>query len=1057
MRQLKKLICLNLALLMLLSVCLPTVAFAAETGMTDTVTLTVGGQTYTLSEYENASGNGWGANVFSSSNKERSWWGVRVSLRGDVGPISVDATGSNVEELEIRTTNESSITAQSGAAITASGFDCLTMEGEKTLRVTGQPAVKLDEDMTFMLTHSNLTLEGTNGAAAYEARVLSTDEDNYALTETKNESGTVTKLVCKYQTVTLTLKDWDGAAGKANTKTIVCKKNKYIDLSNVFWQTGSYLTGWSDDAAGQKYTRGIIPTEDMELWADWYALAAVTEKSAVFNTASGIVAVDASEDGWVAPVVAHDEENNVYAVAWKTEIQPEGETVYAAQGTGNKALTRGLFFDGCVGNNSSHGIFYVGNGRTIGGGGSETIPYTEEPTTLSWTMDDGSVLIGWNTQPDGSGTSYAASGAEVDGADTGWVILYAQTLPKGTIEVRWWDNVTGSSAKDNITYAKAGDTLTMPERTVTNAKVNYWSYSYWNGSGYTWGKVKAGETFTIPEGATDLSLTANWIPTKPFTVDGREYTVTDENMSFGSEELGMDVSLFYNNYSNQFQMNIYGENVKSMHFPVDTLIGSNVSGAKINGTISCDGMLTINCACADGVHAGLTIDGGSGPALKAEKIRILRAPHLTLTGGTSAIEGTVSMVPSAGTIFCDESGSELALTALSGKKKLTTKAQTVALTIDGNGGTSKKGNATEKITLEVGERYRLEKLGFAKAQACLNGIEGSTESFLVYNYITAPMEDGTLRLRWHEVGYDYIAFQASGTLAANSLQKDQWEKNHAVIFAANGEGNVTAPDVVYSNRVSSGDLLYWYTENEDGSKQNQYLPGETVTETSGTTLYAASKWCGECCYILHTNGRKVEGVKDEANKLLVRERCEALVSKDGYVCDSFNTEPDGTGTRYEIGTVATNPDETPVLYAQWTKKVTATVTETKKPAAAETAPDGTKPTETDKNTQITITQVAPAPGEGGGETTQTPIEDSRTEAEVKQDFEMGRKVLIAAYQDGKMMTVLVGEVKDGKITCVIPWWLDYENCQLKLLVVNGVVPERAAEIIKISETSQAGT
>lgn len=1038
MRQLKKLICLNLALLMLLSVCLPTVAFATETGMTGTVTLTVGGQTYTLSEYENASGNGWSANIFHSSNNEKSWWGVRVSLRGDVGPISVVATDSNVEELEIKTLTASSVTAESGAAIAASGFDYLEIKGEAALSVTGQPAVKLDEDMQLILIHSDLTLEGTNGAAAYEARVLSTDGDNYALTETKNENGTVTKLECKHQKVTLTLHDEN--ATKHEIKTIVCDKNEYIDLSNVFWHTYDCLAGWKNERGNESYTRGIIPTGDMALWAEWGLMGGEKVIPAIFNTSPDVTAVEASADGWTAPKIEDDTENNVYGVAWKAEIQPGGETVYVTPGSTNKALTRGLFFNTYVTGWGSHGILFVGNGGTIGGG-NETIQYSEEPTTVSWTMDDGSLLIGWNTQPDGSGTSYAAYDDKVDGADTGWVILYPETLPKGTIEVNWWDNVT----EDSTTYAKGGDTLTVPERTVTNAKVSYWSYYYQTASGYTWGKAKAGETFTIPEDATNLGLTANWIPTKPFTVNGTEYTVTDENMVFGSIELGMDVSLFYNNYSNQFQVNIRGENVKAMHFPVDTLIGSNVSGAKVNGTISCDGMLTINCACADGVHAGLTIDGGSGPALKAEEIRIVRAPHMTLTTtGTSAIEGTVSMASSAGTIFCDESGEELELTALSGQKKLTTKAKQVTLTIDGNGGTSKNGRTTEMLTLESGEQYRLKKLGFTKAKAYLGDESISSTT------------DKTLTLNWHEVGYDYIAFQASGRLEDTNLQKDYWEKSHYVFFADNSK-TVTVPDIVYKDRVSNGDLLYWYTENEDGSEHNQYLPGETVTETSGTTLYAASKWCGECCYILHTNGKKVEGVKDEANKLIVSESCTALVSKDGYVCDSFNTEPDGTGTRYELGTVATNPDETPVLYAQWTKKVTATVTVTQAPNAAETAPDGTKPTESARNTTITIEPVTSAPGESSGGTTQTPIGDSRTEEQVEENFAEGRKVLIAAYQNGKMMTVLVGEAKDGKITCVIPWWLDYENCQLKLLVVDGYKPERAAEIVKISETAQAGT
>lgn len=1030
MRQLKKLICLNLALLMLLSMFLSTVAFAEEPSLTGTVTLTLGGQTYTLSEYENASGNGWSANIFHSSNNERSWWGVRVSLRGDVGSISVDATGSNVEELEIKTLTASSVTAESGAAITASGFDYLTMLGTKALCVTGQPAVKLDEDMTFMLIHSDLTLQGTNGAA-YEAKTPSTDDEKYTLTETKNDTGTVTKLECKHQTVTLTLHDEN--ATKHDITTIVCDKNEYINLSNVFWHTYDCLAGWKNERGNESYTRGIIPSEDMELWADWGLMGGEKVIPAIFDTSPNVTVVEASEDGWTAPEIEDDTENHTYGVAWKAEIQPGGETVYVAEGGTNKALTRGLFFES-VTSWQSHGILFVGNGRTIGGG-NETIFYTEEPVTVHWTMDDGSVLTGWNTQPDGSGTSYAAYDAEVDGADTGWVILYPETLPKGSIQVNWWDNVTENST----TYAKAGDTLTMPTRTTTNAKVSYWSYYYRTASGYTWGKAKPGETFTIPEGATSLSLTANWIPTEPFTVNGTEYTVTDSNIYFTSTLLGMSASIIYSSYSNQFQVGVWGEDVKSMHFPVDTVLRYNASGTKVSGTISCDGALTVQCTCSDGTHPSLTIDGGSDPAIRAEKITISRAPHMTLTTtGTNVLEGTLNA--GSAMIFKDANGKTLSLTEISGQKKLTTEVKEVTITIDGNGGTSKNGNTTETVTLEAGEQYRLKKLGFTKAKAYLGD-----ESI-------SSMVDKTLTLNWHEVGYDYIAFQASGWLEDTDLQKDYWEQSHYVFFADNSE-TVTVPDIVYRDRVSNGDLLYWYTENEDGSEHNQYVPGDTVMEANGTVLHAKSKHCSDCCYILHTNGKTVEGMKDEANTLLVSESCKALVSKDGkFVCESFNTKPDGTGTRYEIGSVATNPDETPVLYAQWAQKANAVVEKTEAPAAAETAPNGDKPTETAKNTTITISSVTVTPDAGSGEATEKPIEDSKTEEEVKNNFEEGRKVLVAAYQDGKMVTVLVGEAKDGKITCVIPWWLDYEKCQLKLFVVNGYQPETAPEIIKISET-----
>ena len=163
----KRLLALNLALLMLFTLIFP--ASAAETGPAPgTHTLTIDGQTVTVTDSD-VSGTGWKAYAILNGDKAPLLVLELHDYTG--GPIAIsNPTGTGTAEniyvlLRFRGTN--TVSADSGPAITVSGgYSMLTMVSNTTtdsLTVTGQPAVQTD--CTLSLRAPNITLDGRSGPA----------------------------------------------------------------------------------------------------------------------------------------------------------------------------------------------------------------------------------------------------------------------------------------------------------------------------------------------------------------------------------------------------------------------------------------------------------------------------------------------------------------------------------------------------------------------------------------------------------------------------------------------------------------------------------------------------------------------------------------------------------------------------------------------------------------------------------------------------------------------------------------------------------------------------
>lgn len=115
---------------------------------------------------------------------------------------------------------------------------------------------------------------------------------------------------------------------------------------------------------------------------------------------------------------------------------------------------------------------------------------------------------------------------------------------------------------------------------------------------------------------------------------------------------------------------------------------------------------------------------------------------------------------------------------------------------------------------------------------------------------------------------------------------------------------------------------YWFvkwTTNPDGTGES-YIPTNIINVESNIELYAQWKKICEIAYNSNTED-EVNGIPEKELKL---ENDEYTISnivptREGYKFIGWNTQEDGTGTKYGIGQVITITEKM-TLYAQWQKE-----------------------------------------------------------------------------------------------------------------------------------------
>lgn len=888
--------------------------------------------------------------------------------------------------------------------------------------VGGETLFKLNANFTN--TTNSQTLKGDDGGfvtLSADATSLKIEPNKVTLTvngggATANGQSTITREVESAQTTTL---DSLGFTWPGHFRT---GYNGYADAYHVILSiSGSITLDWVDTG----YDKFLALDLNGEQAADesQYKLFKDSESGKT------VLFLDYSSDTLTIPDVSFANSNSE-TYYWMTAINgyyerdqfltgetvnkeqlPEGSTLFAK----TSGTDRNIYY-----------AFYANDRKFAGGEKVITLNYNYAPTFYA---DNGATVHYYSKNPDGSGERYMPENWL--GLPSG-TKLYAIWLPVGKIAVTINDSVNDTTSEE---FAEAGGTMILPTPEAKDGLTfAYWSCSIKDTDGsYTWSKVNAGASLNIPENAAEANISACWSLNKQVTVNGKPYSFTADNAYQYDDDNGW--SIRYNSQKVKLTLTLDGYHGGSIELPVLADVSVKTTST-INGTLSCADTLRIITECAYGQHSNLTVQAAAGAsALVAPRVYFDRAPHVTLTAGAgakaiTAPTGTPDVTgndkvtyhgktDTSASAYTQLTMTEMGLQGVENLQVFHTEPCMSKLTINGNGGKTAAGKTSITVDLEYGEGYSLRGTGFKKQYSDIDGVMEYTGDNTYYYYewpksICVQSPAVTLKIKWSELGYPYIAFRGEGALKGEGID-NTWTSVSYV--NRNEKSEVTVPNFVYDDAASNGDLVYWFS-SEDGTETDssrQYLAGEVVSEPDDTTLYARAIRPGQVALVApgttFENGKHVM-VSNTLNLT-------TLKSKEGKTIESWNAEPDGTGKTYDKLEY-----ETPrILYAQW---------ETKLEAKVETPADPAVEVKTIKIQQKT----------GSGAETVT-IEDTEDE----KPFEEAKRVILAAYKNGRFVGMVNATASGGVITCRVP--AQYDGCELKLFFMDGGKPQQNMEIIRL--------
>lgn len=880
-------------------------------------------------------------------------------------------------------------------------YTCQTAAGCQTLAGDEGGFATLSADATSLKIEPNKVTLTVNGGGA-----------------TANGQSTITREVESAQTTTL---DSLGFTWPGHFRT---GYNGYADAYNVIRSTsGSITLDWVD--TGYK--------EFLALDLNGEQAADESQYKLFKDSKSGktVLFLDYSADTLTIPDVSFANSNSE-TYYWMTAINgyyeidqfltgetvnkeqlPEGSTLFAK----TSGTDRNIYY-----------AFYA-NGKTFSGG--RRVITRSSNYLPKYTASDGANIYYYSTDPEGKADRYMPGNYADLSRGTK---LYAIWLPEGSVPVTITDRTNDTTSKELV---KAGESMTLP----TPAEKDGLTFEYWDcrikfpDSNEDTKLLKAGESLAIPKNAAEVDISACWSLSKPVIVNGESYILNVDH----PYQSGSGWWIWYNPWNVKPTLTLDGYNGGSIVLPVQASV-SVKSTSTINGTLSCADTLHINTECAYGQHSNLTIQASaSASALVAPRVYFNRAPHVTLTAGAgakaiTAPTGTPEVTGSgkvtyhgktdaAASAYTQLTMTKMGLQGVEDLQVFHTEPRMSKLTLDGNSGKTTDGKTSTTVDLEYGEGYSLRGTGFKKQYSDIDGVMEYTGDNTYYYYewpksICVQSPAVTLKIKWSELGYPYIAFRGEGALKGEGID-NTWTSVSYV--NRNEKPEVTVPNLVYDDAASNGDLVYWFS-SEDGTETDssrQYLAGEVVSEPDDTTLYARAIRWGQVALVApgttFENGKHVM-VSNTLNLT-------TLKSKEGKTIESWNTEPDGTGDPYALGAVLGY--ETPrILYAQWKTKLEAKVETPADPAVEEKI--------------VKIEKKSDATG--------VTIED--TDKENDKPFDQAKRVILAAYENGRFVGMVNATASGGVITCRVP--AQYVGCELKLFFMDGGKPKQDMEIIRLS-------
>ncbi|WPK66801.1 hypothetical protein EUCA11A_09520 [Eubacterium callanderi] len=631
-------------------------------------------------------------------------------------------------------------------------------------------------------------------------------------------------------------------------------------------------------------------------------------KNVFYGTGAGYIALDNASDTHLKySRVGYD------FVSWNTKSNGTGHS-YTAYDVVTIDADNNTFYAFW----KAHQYTVKFEGNTADGGSTDDQPMTYDTAAnlaANGYTKTGHTFIGWNTQPDGTGTAYSdgQNVKNLTAADGDTITLFAQ-----------W-RVNNYTIKYDGNAADSGSMNDQPM--VFDVAANLTDNAY----------ARTGYTFTGWNTQSDGSGTAY--------TDGQNVT------NLTSAE-GETVTLFAqwraNSYTIQFDGNTAdGGDTASQSMTYDTAVNLTANGytktggtfagwntqPNGSGTVYTDGQNVINLTAVEGEKVtlyaqwrannytirfdGNTADGGD---TADQSMTYDQAANLTANGYTKtgySFKGWNTQSDGGGTAYTDGQN-VVNLTAVEGEK-VTLYAQWRAnnYTIQFDGNTADGGDTADQ-SMTYDQAANLTANGYTKTGYTFTGwntqSDGGgtayTEGQNVVNLTSVEGERVTLYAQWRANSY---TIQFDGNTADGGDTADQ-------SMTYDKAANLTANGYTKTGYTFTG----WNTQSDGGGTaytEGQNVVNLTSVEGERVTLYA--QWRANS-YTIQFDGNTADG-GDTADQSMTYDKAADLTAngytKTGYTFTGWNTQSDGGGTTYTDGQNVVNltsvEGETVTLFAQW--------------------------------------------------------------------------------------------------------------------------------------------
>ncbi|MFC4599568.1 InlB B-repeat-containing protein [Cohnella hongkongensis] len=668
-------------------------------------------------------------------------------------------------------------------------------------------------------------------------------------------------------------------------------------------RTGYSFAGWNTEAngsgtaygAGATFTMG---TEGVTLYAQWTINSYAVTYDGNGNTGGSVPAggsYDYNSSVTVQGNSGHLVRTGHTFAGWNTEANGSG-TAYGAGATfpmGAADVT--LYARWTI---DSYPVTYDGNGST--GGTAPAAAQHEYQSSVTVQGNTGNLtrtgysFAGWNTEANGSGTSYGAGSTFPMG--TQGVALYAQWTINSYAVVYDGNGSTGGSVPAGGSYVY-NSSVTVQGNTGNLTKTGH-TFAGWNtaadGSGTNY---EADDSFTL--GAANVTLFAKW------TANSYAIAYDGNGNDEGSAPAGS--SHFYgtgvvvpDNTGNLVKTGYTFAGWNTASDGLGTAYGAGATFSMGAADMTLYAVWTINSYPVSYDGNGST--GGSAPAESPHDygsvVSVQSSGSLVKAGHTFV--GWNTEPDGSGTAYVE--GDEFPIGAAGVTLYAQWSINSYEVRFDSDGGTA-IDSQTVVYGYTASEPDAPEKTGYTFGGWFTDGGFGSEFSFA-----TAIEGDTTLYAKWNINSYT-VAYDGNGSTGGSAPAGSTHEY----------ESVITVEDNVGGLEKTGHTFAGWNTA-EDGSGI-AYAAGNPLTiGTAGVTLFA--QWTVNSYPLSYQGNGNAGGIVPEGGSydygalVAVPDNTGGL-EKPGYTFAGWNTAADGSGTAYRPGQTFAMGDGALTLYAQW--------------------------------------------------------------------------------------------------------------------------------------------